>query len=154
VNDLVQTAPTLALTPENYRAMLEQPFLILPPEVRPAALKLWTCYRWLPGFDRAFSLAAMLAVWLGDWELTEAGACVALHALTDPARMAEVKFTSDLTTALAAAAQAEIKAERARVRKAEEEADRAAREPASPITDKQRRQIRDRVRGVAKNWRL
>ena len=54
----------LNLSLEEYRAVVKHPLRALPPEVRPAALAVWTCNKHLKGFESALPIAAIFSVWI------------------------------------------------------------------------------------------
>ena len=96
------SADRLALVESQLAAVLETPLRLLPREVRPAALRVWTCHRHLAGMESPVSLAALLAVWIDEHDLHPDDAAAALKRMLAPESVGRHKFASDLTTDLAA----------------------------------------------------
>lgn len=106
------TAAQLALVPEQFKAVLAKPLRLLPPAVRPAALRVWACHRHLAGLESPLSLASLVSVWIGEHGLTPDDATEVLDRMLDPECVGRHKFASDLTTALAGEVAAVLKRRR------------------------------------------
>lgn len=108
----------------NIRAVLSDPFSLLPAPVRPAALRTWTCYRHLTGMESGLSIAALVAVWIDEDGLRSDDACACLSAMLRPEKVGDHKFASDLTASLAAAVGMVLKRRRTEAENEQRERDR------------------------------
>jgi len=130
------TAERLALAEGQLAAVLETPLRLLPREVRPAALRVWTCHRHLAGMESPVALAALLSVWIDEHGLAPADAATALGRMLAPDRVGLHKFASDLTADLAAEVAETLRrrAKEAEQQRQREQADRdaAAAVPLKP----------------------
>ena len=116
MSDLTPRPPDdrLAFRPdrESFKAIIARPFQLLPAEVRPAALRVWTCHRHLTGLETGLSITALVSVWIDEYGLTPADACDCLSSMLSPERVGAHKFASDLTTTLAGLVSARLKQRR------------------------------------------
>lgn len=132
----LDAADQLALVPGQFKAVLAKPLRLLPAEVRPAALRVWACHRHLAGLESPLPLAALLAVWIGEYGLTADDASDVLGRMLDPECVGRHKFASDLTTTLATEVSQTLKRRRQAVEQARTRAEheRAAAE-ALPLSE-------------------
>lgn len=92
----LQKSSGAAVRPVDYLAFVqaENPLKLLPPEVRPAVVKLWVCNHHL--FPTALALAASVSVALAETSVTFDNVTAICAALLHPARRSKIKFAADL----------------------------------------------------------
>jgi hypothetical protein len=88
----------LAPTAEDIRQFVEKPLRQLPADWRPVVWDFWSAWSHL--LPTQLTLAARLRHWIRDEGLTLDDARAAFAAINKPARMAELRFASDLFAAL------------------------------------------------------
>ena len=124
----------LNLSLEEYRAVVKHPLRALPPEVRPAALAVWTCNKHLKGFESALPIAAIFSVWIDRHGLLPEDASAILFGVLAPGKMQKFEFSGQLMTHMAGEVSAAI-AKRQRDREGEERRAREAKHDAERATE-------------------
>jgi len=102
----------------NGQALQKALFARLQPDTRKAVVACHSLHREMKGLEDPLTVLTWVTIWVRDWGLREDDAATILRAMTDPEKLREHKFASDLKCSLADAAAVCIKRRAAEAKQA------------------------------------